>query len=133
MKFIDANIFLFARLDDGARGDAARRRLRAVDGANPAATTALVLNEVFWNLRRPLGREAALQRSRQLSQMPGLRILPVGGREWSRALGMMSDHAHLKPNDAIHAAAAMEAAIDTIVSTDEDFDGLPGLRREGLS
>ena len=132
MRFLDANVFLFARLDEGSRGDAARRLLRAVDGANPAATTAVVLDEVLWNLRKPLGRDAALQRSQQLSVMPGLRILPIGEREWIRALGLMAGHAHLKPNDALHAAAAMEAGIATIVSTDDDFDELPGLRREGL-
>lgn len=133
MKFLDANVFLFARLDDGPRGEAARSLLRGVDGRNPAASTAVVLNEVFWNLRKPLGRDAALERSRQLSVMPGLVILPVAGPEWSRALGLMTDHPHLQPNDALHAGAALEAGIETIVSTDADFDGLPNLHRQGLS
>jgi predicted nucleic acid-binding protein len=132
MKFLDANIFLFARLDDGPRGVAAREALRAVDGASPAATTALVLNEVFWNLRKPLGRDVALQRSQQLAVMPGLVILPVRDREWGRALRLMRDHPHLKPNDALHAAAALEAGLVTILSTDEDFGGLPGLKRQRL-
>lgn len=133
MRFLDANVFLFARLDEGPRGDAARSLLRGIDGGSPAASTAVVLNEVLWNLRKPLGRDAALQRSRQLSVMPGLVILPVGEREWSRALGLLADHPHLKPNDALHAAAALEAGIETIVSTDADFDGLPNLHRQGLS
>lgn len=132
MKFLDANVFLFARLDEGARGEAARALLRGVDGGHPAATTVIALNEVLRNLRKPLGREAALQKSRQLSSMPGLDILDVGERGWNRALDLMKDHPHLKPNDALHAAAALEAGIGAIVSTDEDFDGLPNLRRQGL-
>ncbi len=132
MKFLDANVFLFARLDEGSIGEAARRLLRKIDGENPAATSTVVLNEVFWNLRKPLGRGEALDRSRQLSIMPGLRILAVGDREWVRALDLMTNHERLKPNDAIHAASCIEAGIESIVSTDEDFDGIAGLRREAV-
>lgn len=129
MRLIDANVFLFARLDSGPRGESARKTLRQVSAANRAATTAVVLNEVFWNLRKHVGRSEALQRSRQLASMPGLVVLAVGEREWGTALRLMAEHGHLKPNDALHAAAALEAGIGTILSTDEDFDGLPGLKR----
>lgn len=132
MKFLDANIFLFARLDTGALGEAARELLRRVTGASPAACNAVVLNEVFWNLRKPLGRSEALQRSRQLATMPGLVVLPLSEREWIRALDLMSKHEKLKPNDALHAASALEAGIDTMVSTDPDFDGIAGLHRQRL-
>ena len=132
MKFLDANVFLFARLDEGRRGEAAREVLHGVDGGHPAVTTAVVLNEVFWNLRKQIGREEALERSRQLPRMPGLRILDVGERGWNRALDLMAQHAHLKPNDALHAAAALGSGIGTIVSADADFDGIPDLRRQDL-
>ena len=132
MKFLDANVFLFARLDTGPRGEAARDLLRRISGANPAACNAVVLNEVFWNLRKPLGRNEALQRSRQLATMPGLVVLPLRDREWIRALDLMAKHEKLKPNDALHAATALEDGIDTIVSTDDDFDGIAGLRRQSL-
>lgn len=130
MKFVDANIFLYAILDEGAPGKAARRFLHGVDPSHPAATTAVVLNEVMWNLRKPLGRGPSLAKSRQIATVPGLRILPVGEREWIRALELMEGHGHLKPNDALHAATAIEAGIGTIVSTDDDLDELPGLARE---
>jgi predicted nucleic acid-binding protein len=132
MKFLDANVFLFARLDDGRRGEAARGILRGVDGAHPAATTAVVLNEVFWNLRKQIGMAEALEKSAQLARMPGLRILEVGERAWTQALELMTKHRHLKPNDALHAAAALGAGIGTIVSSDEDFDGLGDLRRQNF-
>lgn len=131
-RFLDANVFLFARLDAGPPGDAARKLLRTVDGAHPAATSVVVLNEVLWNLRKPLGRAEAVTASQRLARMPGLTLLPVGERAWRRALELMVGHEHLKPNDALHAACALEAGITTVVSTDEDFDGLPGIRRQGL-
>lgn len=133
MKFLDANVFLFARLDDGPRGEAARRILRAIDAGRPAATTAVVLNEVFWNLRKPLGRAEALERSQALAAIPGLRVLPVAAREWTRALQLMTAHPALQPNDALHAAVALQAGLATIVSSDGDFDGIPNLRREDVS
>jgi uncharacterized protein len=131
-RFIDANVFLFARLDAGAPGDAARALLRTIDADHPATTSVVVLNEVLWNLRKPLGRDDAIEASRRLARMPGLKILPIGERSWTRALGLMAEHPHLKPNDALHAACALEAGIATVVSTDADFDGIPGLRRKDL-
>ena len=79
-----------------------------------------------------MGRAEALVASRRLTRMPGLKILPVGERAWVRALDLMADHEHLKPNDALHAACAIEAGIAIVVSTDDDFDGIPGIRRQGL-
>ena len=34
---------------------------------------------------------------------------------------------HVRGRDAVHAATALDAGFDTIVSTDRDFDGIPGL------
>ena len=41
----------------------------------------------------------------------------------------LMDEYGLKPRDAIHAAAALENRIDTIVSYDKDFDEVRGLKR----
>ena len=35
----------------------------------------------------------------------------------------------VRGRDAVHAATAIRAGFDAIVTTDSDFDGIPGLRR----
>ncbi len=132
MKFIDANVFLFAKLDAGVRGMAAGKVLRGIDAAHPAATNVVALNEVYWNLRKPLGRGAALTTSRDFLRMPGLRTLPLSDREWELAIELMEKVKGLRPNDALHAATALEAGIGTIVSADPDFDEVHNLRRQDL-
>ena len=41
----------------------------------------------------------------------------------------MEKNTALKPRDALHAAVALDAPSATILSTDEDFDAIPGLKR----
>ena len=129
MRFLDANVFLAALLAKDEVGAAAQRVLAALDAANPACTSVLVLDEVFWVLRKRHGSDGALEASRRLMTMPGLRVLAVQATDWSAALGLMEDRPAMKPRDALHAATALSAGCDSIVSTDADFDRLPGLKR----
>lgn len=45
-----------------------------------------------------------------------------------RARGLIAA-GHLRGRDAVHAATALAASFEAIVSCDGDFDGVPGLRR----
>ena len=132
MKFLDANVFILAAFDKGPRGERARGLLAEVGPPRPHATSALVLDEVFWALRKLGGRSAALRESKRLATIPGLRLLPVSSREWATALRLMEAHDKLKPRDALHAACTLEGGLSVIVSVDADFDGIPGVKRVGL-
>lgn len=53
----------------------------------------------------------------------------VTAADLDRALGLFAGHASLNMRDAVHAAVAQRVGLDTIVTTDSDFEGVAGLRR----
>lgn len=59
-----------------------------------------------------------------------LELQPTGHAVVDRAKSLMA-RPGLPPRDAFHAAHALEASCDLIVSSDAGFDRLPGLRRVG--
>ncbi|MGE5280837.1 MAG: type II toxin-antitoxin system VapC family toxin [Chloroflexota bacterium] len=59
-----------------------------------------------------------------------LELQPTGHTVVARAKSLMA-RPGLPPRDAFHAAHALEAGCDVIVSSDAGFDGLAGLRRVG--
>lgn len=59
-----------------------------------------------------------------------LELQPTGHAVVERAKSLMAQPG-LPPRDAFHAAHALEAGCDVIVSSDAGFDGLTGLRRVG--
>lgn len=129
MIYIDANVFIYAVAESGPTAAAARRALADALRAG-AATSALTVDEVVWNLGSD-GKERAIDHGRRLLDLPGLRILPVLGDDVRRALDLMSKHG-LQPRDAIHAAVATNNGCKSILSGDADFDAVPGLKRLAL-
>lgn len=133
LRYLDANIFLFAVLDEGPRGEHARSLLRRiVDGEERAATSALTLDEVVWILQGEGPREVAIREGQRLIGLPNLEILDVTAQDVLESLALMEDHQALDPRDAIHAAVALSHGIYTIVSDDPDLEGLPDLERQPL-
>ena len=56
-------------------------------------------------------------------------IFPITPAEISTAMRLMAETRDLASRDAIHAAVVLEHSLEGIVSTDRDFDRIPGLRR----
>lgn len=128
MIYIDANVFIYAAAETGATADRARVALKRAlqDGA---ATSALTVDEVVWNL----GADAkAIAHGMRMLDMPGLDVLPVTAKEVRHALDLMANHG-LQPRDAIHAAVALGKGCKSVLSGDPDFDHVPGLRRTPLA
>lgn len=80
---------------------------------------------VFHRMRR-VARPAAVSEAHALA---GSSVLhPFGIEVLDRALVLIADSG-VRGRDAVHAATALGAGFDTIVSLDADFDQVPGLRR----
>lgn len=134
LQYLDANVFLFAVLDEGDRGDSARGLLRSVvEGEARAATSALTIDEVVWILQGEGPREVAIQECQRLIGLPNLEMLDVTAEDALDALSRMEEDQGLGPRDAIHAAVAANHGIYTIVSDDPDLDQLPDVDREPLA
>lgn len=133
MRYLDANVFIFAVLDEGPRGDRARELLRAVTTEDePAATSALAIDEVVWTLQGEGPREVAIREGQRLMGLPSLQIFDVTAEDTFSALSLMEDEDKLDPRDAIHAAVAIGHGVYTMVSDDPDLDAVPKIEREEL-
>lgn len=129
--YIDANVFIYATLDTGKEGKAARKIVRELEsGSTSGAISPLVLDEVAWALRKAKSMEFAVKAWREIMQIPNLKILPMDESASFRVPSLME--AGLKPRDAMHAAIMLENAITTIISSDHDFDKIKSIERKNL-
>lgn len=131
MRYLDANVFLYAALGEGRKTEAAIRRLAAA-AQEGAITSALTVDEVVWSVWKTNSPELAAAEGRRLLSWPRLRVASVTPETLLLALDLMERPKPLKPRDAIHAATAIQAGVFTIVSDDKDFDRVPELTREPL-
>lgn len=73
-----------------------------------------------------VGKESAI---REFDQVERLVVWHAFDLDILRAARDLMARSHVRGRDAVHAATALAAGFDTIVSTDRDFDGIPGLTR----
>lgn len=132
--YLDANVFIYAALDSGAKGEKAREILNSIVKGNEAACTCLLaVDEVVWKIwKETKDRKQSIEQGMRMLALPNIRCAEVAKEEMLLALNLMSENSSLKPRDAIHAAVCMRNNIRTIISDDGDFDTLKGLKRIGL-
>ncbi len=56
-------------------------------------------------------------------------IYPVFLEDMLEAKALLQVHQGLQPRDAVHAAVMLRRGLTTIVSYDQDFDAVPGIKR----
>lgn len=133
LRYLDATVFVYAALFQGPKSARAVDLLRSAAASDDDfATCALTVDEVVHKLTKYLDRPAALAYGEKILTLPSLRLVPVGAEEARSALALMRKHPHLRPRDAIHAAAAYAVGAQAIVTDDADFDRLPEVKREPL-
>ncbi|TLN14042.1 type II toxin-antitoxin system VapC family toxin [bacterium] len=132
MLYLDANVFVYAALNQEEVGDRARSLLKKVqEGKLRAASSALTFDELVWAVRRYRSLEDAATAGEAFLNMPSLDLVEVNGDLLSSALELIRRY-QLDPRDAIHAASAMLENAEMIVSTDEHFDRVKEVRRRTI-
>jgi uncharacterized protein len=127
--FIDTNIFLYAA--GGAHPQRARcvqvlRNLAA--GKLHATINSEVVQEILYVLSRRGRLDDALTLASHITSLfPDL--LPVSRGDILEACNLLRIHPHLAVRDAIHAATMIRNDITQIISVDQDFDQIDGIRR----
>jgi uncharacterized protein len=125
MIYLDSNVFLYSvSLDPKVNKLTASSRavIRAMTrGELEAATSALTWDEVFWVLKKKLGREIAADEGKKFLGLANLQILKVSEITIRKAQEI-AERCGIDPRDAIHAATCIENGIGEIVSDDPDFD-----------
>lgn len=125
--FIDANVILYALVDaEPAYAESCERLLAAVaEGTAPGVSSTAVLEEVLH--LELASKEADLRGVAGAAYAMLTPLLPVTDEAFRRALEL--DAPALGANDRVHAGTCHVHGIDTIVTADRGFDGVPGLRR----
>ena len=131
MLYIDSNIFIYPVIYS-LKDERARRSkellLKIASGEQAACTSLLTWDEVVWIVRKLAGVETSLKQGSLLLNFPHLRFLAINRSIVIRAQSIMENYG-LKPRNSLHAASALENGITTMVSYDEDFDKVRGIKR----
>jgi predicted nucleic acid-binding protein len=128
--YIDANVIIYAALDNTLLGDMARELMRRFGSKEiPAAVSALVVDEVLWGIQRIRGREAAAELGRIMLSMP-FSWLDAGYTSIRHALEFYKQG--LAPRDAFHAGIMKDYNVDDILTEDPHFDRLKWVRRKRI-
>jgi predicted nucleic acid-binding protein len=132
MRYLDANVFIYAALYEGEKGDKARKLIKKVrEGEEVAFTSVLTFDEFFWIVKKERGFDAALEAGKAFLETPNLTFLEVDGMVLRQAYKFIKKY-RLDPRDAIHLSCAFVHGIFTIISEDGDFDTVKEVERIGL-
>ena len=129
--FIDTNVFLRVLLDDhSVHSPAARRVFEAIDnGELEAWTSHVAFSELVWVLTGPLKRLPRAEVAAGLLRILQWPRLHVSEQDvLKRGLELFVRHP-IDWIDAYHAAVLESRGEAELLSFDDDFDKVPGLRR----
>ncbi len=133
LYYFDSNVFILPALYDGDKSREASDWLRKmVEGEIEVSTSALTLDEVTWIISREASREEALNEAERILELPHLKILDVKSEDTVRMINYQRRYDDLKPRDAVHLSVALRNGIHTVVSDDDDFEGLKEIEWVGL-
>lgn len=88
----------------------------------------LVLDEVFWIVRKHRGKDSAVTIWKDMINIPNIRFLPLTQATSLYSIELIEKY-DLRPRDAIHAGVMKENGITKILSDDSDFDRVTFIER----
>ncbi len=131
MVYLDANVFLFAILNEKTvplAKSSADILEKTVKKEIDASTSFLTWDEVVWNVRKYLGSDIATSEGEKFLKFPNLNFIKIDENIISSAQNLTERYG-LKPRDAIHAASAMSHNIGQIITDDPHFDKIKEIKR----
>lgn len=132
MKYIDASFFIMFYFDITEKGINARKfAQKIISGEETAVTSSLTLDEVMWVIVKNKKKEVLRKVIENIYTIQNLRLQEVGSDIPLAALELIEKE-NLKPRDAFHVAVMKKLGVGEIVSDDEDFDRVKGIKRVKL-
>ena len=125
-KYLDANIFIqgILRNDNGCKDVV----LKVANKGFMGVTSVLTWDEIVFVVEKFLGKEIARREGDKFFRLPNMEFIDAKKEIVLKAQRLIERY-DLKPRDAIHSATAFHLNIDEIISEDNDFDGIQGLKR----
>jgi predicted nucleic acid-binding protein len=137
LKFLDANIFIYAYYRPNIRLDSAQKRMKdkskkIIEGINNGVievlTSVVHLSEVSNILKRSFSIEELTSLIQTLYSMDNVAISDVTANDYLIA-AEMGEELGMGPNDALAVHLMQENIVSEIYSFDEDFGGIEGVTR----
>ena len=126
---IDTNVFLYARGKDHEYRESCRAVLRS--GAEGLirleASVELVQEFTHVLLRRGVDRAVAVTETEEVRAQCLLHAFDE--QVLRQTLAVLRDHHRIGVRDAVHAATALSAGIERVITVDRVFDAIDGLAR----
>lgn len=126
--YVDTNIFLYAIGTEHRYRDACRALVQALGTRSIRGETSVETLQEIVHHRRRRGDTAATERGRQAVALCHT-VHTLDTAVALAALDLIDRHPALPTRDAVHAATALTNGILTVLSADQDFDGVAGLTR----
>lgn len=125
----DTTVFVHALGGDHPYRDPCRAILEQMQEGRLSGELSIELIHEFAYVRsrRGVSRQSAAESARDVARMAP--VHKVASNDIERALDLWCKYERLDMRDAIFAAQAMNRGIQSIVSTDKDFDAIEGLTR----
>lgn len=128
MIVLDTTVLVYAKGSDHPLRKPCRKLIQTIaDGALEATTTVEAIQEFVHVRARRRGRADAAELGRDYSTLLSP-LLPVSAEHLNRGLGLFEDSEGIGAFDAVLAAATIDAGAEALVSADDDFGQLTGLR-----
>jgi predicted nucleic acid-binding protein len=124
--FVDTSVFLVAVGGEHEERESCRRLVTAAPREVRLHASVEAVQEFLFHRMRRVERASAVAQARALAASC---VLHAFDETVLNAAVHLVGQTSVRGRDAVHAAGAIAAGFDSIVSLDEDFDGVPGLRR----
>ena len=129
MIYLDANVFVYAAINNGELGERSRNIIKKLlDNKVSAFTSVLTWDEVVWAIRKKVGVDISISEGEKLLKIDNLNWLQANEQIIFFSQKLMKIY-HLKPRDAIHAASAIINKCESVISDDSDFDKVKEIKR----
>lgn len=125
--YLDATVPAYALGGEHPARDPARRLIReAAEGRIVLQASVEMVQELLHHRMRRVDAAVAVRQARAVGEMCILHSFDTA--TLSRALDLVAE-AGVRGRDAVHAATALMHGVPQVLSTDPDFDRIPGITR----
>ncbi len=132
LVYLDTNVFVYPVIYEESVSKKAQKAkevlLRVATKEMEGFTATITWDEIVWVTKRFLGERDALEQGKKFLTFPNLNLVAIDSSVIMNAQKIMESYG-LKPRDAIHASVALVSGQKTVISDDQDFDKVKGLRR----
>ncbi len=127
-RFVDSNVFFYAKIMDGAYGKSCSNVLRMIAANELEASTSVLVPIEVANAMRKYGLAKAAAEEINAIFSLGVEVYDIEAADAREASQLLSE-VDIGPYDCLHAAVMRREGLSEIISADKGFDKIKWLTR----